>query len=183
MAVDWKDFCHRKFLGMLPKECEDLNALSVADLPKLVLDTIKLHLKATDSGSVPVDEFEKRIAALLPSRLRGELFNAINVLLKDGVLVQELDADHVSVLRLKCALNARPPIGAKVTKLSLALATLAQHPEWTTTAIAKHVGCVRTYLSHDDKFLAARAAQKPAAKRAGRNLRTGNLEIEDAEEE
>ncbi len=40
----------------------------------------------------------------------------------------------------------------------LALAVLVSHPEWSDTAIAKHVGCGRTSLYRWPRYVAAREA-------------------------
>jgi hypothetical protein len=68
--------------------------------------------------------------------------------------------------------------GKKLRKIDLALATLAQHSDWTTKKIAEHVGCRRDYLEKSLRFRAAREAQKPQGRKASRNLRTGELEVE-----
>lgn len=68
------------------------------------------------------------------------------------------------------------PAKHKPRKIDLALAALAQHPDWTTKDIAAHVRCHRTYLEKNIRFRAARKVQKPEAKRIARDLRTGRLD-------
>lgn len=64
------------------------------------------------------------------------------------------------------------------SKIALALALLAQHPDWTTVRIAKEVPCNRTYLEKNSNFRKARDAQKPEGRKGHRDLRTSDRQIE-----
>jgi hypothetical protein len=80
-----------------------------------------------------------------------------------------------------CEANAAKPLTAKVmrpSKETLALVTLAKHPDWTDAEIARNVGCNRTSLYRWRKYTQARelVEQGRNSLPTGSKDRDGNLE-------
>lgn len=71
-------------------------------------------------------------------------------------LAAALDRLAIAVERL--ADNRSPERAPKMPKVSVALAILTQHPEWSDQQIAKAAGCSRTTLYRSPQFRGARAA-------------------------
>jgi hypothetical protein len=69
--------------------------------------------------------------------------------------VQEPQAVHVSTATAKTTTHSGP-VPRPPSKEALALAVLADHPDWTDTKIAEAAGCKRTTLYTFNKFLAAK---------------------------
>jgi hypothetical protein len=65
-----------------------------------------------------------------------------------------------------------------VSKESLALATLAEHPDWSDAKIAQEIGCSRTTLYRWPRFRKARAILREGKRRlpSGTKDKDGNME-------
>jgi len=65
------------------------------------------------------------------------------------------------------------------SKMALALATLADHPDWTVEQIAEKVGASAKYLSSEKRFTAARQAIKGDGKNSHRRGRSRGADVDE----
>lgn len=74
-----------------------------------------------------------------------------------------------------------PPASGRPSKEALALAVLADHPDWSDTKIADAAGCNRTTLYTFRKFMAAREILREGRNNRprGRKLSNGTIEAWD----
>jgi len=136
------------------------------DVAQRAVDTLPYALEGIGGYDHPNTRFWRITPALAKAAgdLDGEtLTDLCNELLRPNDPPRSDCRQFVETLWKRCqpildSLQVNPPDGdaPSASKETLALATLAHHPEWTDTAIAAAVGCNRTSLYRWKQYKQAR---------------------------
>jgi hypothetical protein len=117
---------------------------------KLLVDA---YYRKTKVIELPIESFRENAAftdGIIATDNRG------------GFWLEETEEEkHKPILVMFPDQERSEPIG----KQAMALAILAEHPDWSDAKIAERVGCSRTSLYEMDKFVAARAMLRQGRKR------------------
>lgn len=130
-----------------------------------------------------VATLKRWIPDFTPQRKRKWLAQKLEVLLIRECGVKPEALETLTFPMILSFLREKAQTGVADANVSLearSLGVLAAHPEWSDTAIAKHLGCARTSLYRSLRFKSARALQRREGNRGRRPFkdpRSGNLDV------